>query len=176
MCHSRCAYFWICSVYSCVGVSLGEVLLMEVRKIRELCCFNSVHFSSVRNVASFGACLGPAKAVQTAHSLSSGPRQAASRGEQHNSSTTISEQAKRSARLGPSASSQVTTRRLHNQTAAVSVPLKIPWYKVRMFSWHGCVSDRLSIMTFSEIGPGPLKRNAFDRCLRLQLQKSRCSK
>lgn len=38
----------------------------------------------------------------------------------------------------PSAGSQVTTQRLHNQTpSAVSVLLKIPWYKVRMFSWHG---------------------------------------
>lgn len=34
-------------------------------------------------------------------------------------------------------------------------------------------SDRLSIMTFSEIGPGSLKCNAFDRCLSLQLHKSR---
>lgn len=34
-------------------------------------------------------------------------------------------------------------------------------------------SDRLCIMTFSEIGPGSLKCNAFDRCLSLQLHKSR---
>lgn len=34
-------------------------------------------------------------------------------------------------------------------------------------------SDRLSIMTFSEIGPGSLKCNAFDRCPSLQLHKSR---
>ena len=36
-------------------------------------------------------------------------------------------------------------------------------------------SDRLSIMTFSEIGSGSLKRNGFDRCLGLQLHKSRYS-
>lgn len=42
--------------------------------------------------------------------------------------------------------------------------------KVRMFSWHG---QTHSIMTFSEIGPGSLKCNAFDRCLSLQLHKSR---
>lgn len=71
----------------------------------------------------------------------------------------------------PSTGSQVTTRRLHNQTpSAVSVPLKIPWYKVQMFSWYG---QTQSIMTFSEIGPGSLKCNAFDRCLSLQLHKSR---
>ena len=42
--------------------------------------------------------------------------------------------------------------------------------KVRMFSWHG---QTHSIMTFSEIGPGSLKCNAFDRCFSLQLHKSR---
>lgn len=40
-----------------------------------------------------------------------------------------------------------------------------------MFSWHGPNPDSLSIMTFSEIGPGSRKSNAFDRCLSLQLQK-----
>lgn len=73
----------------------------------------------------------------------------------------------------PSASSQVTTRGLNNQTRAALVPLKIPWYKVRMFSWHGPNPDSLSIMTFSEIGPGSRKSNAFDRCLSLQLQKKK---
>lgn len=42
-----------------------------------------------------------------------------------------------------------------------------------MFSWHGPNPDSLSIMTFSEIGPGSRKSNAFDRCLSLQLQKKK---
>lgn len=36
-------------------------------------------------------------------------------------------------------------------------------------------TDGPSIMTFSEIGSGSPKRNAFDRCLGLQLHKSRYS-
>lgn len=77
----------------------------------------------------------------------------------------------------PSAGSQVSTRRLHNQTpSAVSVPLKIPWVQSPnvFLAWPD--SDRRSIMTFSEIDPGSPKRNAFDRCLSLQLHKSRYTK
>lgn len=98
------------------------------------------------NVASFAACLCLAivQDVQTVlgsaqPALTSAARCEAPASEptgQHNSCATISEQ--RDVQPSPPVGSQVTTRRLHNQTAsAVSAPLKIPWYKVRMFSWHG---------------------------------------
>lgn len=91
--------------------------------------------------------------------------------EKHNSRATISEQPA----LGPALrrfTSHNTTFTQPNSFCGFCPSQNTLVQSPNVFlAWPD--SDRLSIMTFSEIGPGSLKCNAFDRCLSLQLHKSR---
>lgn len=139
-CHGRHAYFWICFVYSSEGASLRRRLLtegsLEVAESENCVVLtlwltffppqlrSGTSATPIRTIHVVScACVCPAR-VQGVQTALRGPHKAKLlRG-------TISEHP--APGPSPPAAPRVTTRRLHNQMpSAVSVPLKIPRYKVR---------------------------------------------
>lgn len=117
--------------------------------------------------------LVPCQSMETAHGSTQLPSvrlRWAKPTEEHNSRATISEQPV----LGPALcqfTSHNTTFTQPNCCGFCPSQNTLVQSPNVFLAWPD--SDRLSIMTFSEIGPGSPKCNAFDRCFSLQLQKSR---